>query len=753
MTEHAFADPSRPTNRLASASSPYLRQHMHNPVDWWPWCDEAFDAARRQDKPIFLSVGYSTCHWCHVMEHESFEDGGTAEILNRHFISVKLDREERPDLDAVYMTALQQVTGGGGWPMSILLDHDRRPFFLATYLPPTDRYGRPGFKTILMRATDLWHNRRGDLLASAGQITEGITRTSGEDPAEPPDASSLAAAVTQLAQRFDQGNGGFGQRPKFPTPHVFTFLLQESARTGSAVASHMATHSLRMIARGGIHDHVGGGFHRYSTDPVWRLPHFEKMLYDQAQLALAFLDGFGATGDPEFADAARGIFRYVLRDMQDPSGGFHSAEDADSGGGEGRFYVFTVDELKAVLGEADAGRMAALFQCEPGGNYAEEATGHRDGTNILHLNPDAPGAGFADLNELRRWANPRLDALLEFRESRERPRLDDKVQASWNGLWLSALVRGAEVLAGAPAAACPRAGDASAAQLMESALRLAGFLTTTMRGPYGLWHTYRDGVASVPGFLDDYAFAANGLLDLYQATLDVKWLEHAVSLADEMISLFEHRGEGGERLGFYFSRDGQNDVLIRQKEVYDGAEPSGNSVAFGLLSRLGRLLGRADYLAAADGILRAFGQRLRGYPSGHSRLMLELGRELWSPSEVTVVVTDPGSLTGKSGGVTESVGAGGKQGMPSRAGNPEIPMAAVPGIPMAAVDLAEAARRLTPRPQLLLVTPDNRQRVAALAPATAAMSPPPGHPAAAFVCRGGVCGMPVVDAGVLQGRL
>jgi uncharacterized protein YyaL (SSP411 family) len=692
---------------------------MHNPVDWWPWCDEAFEAARRQDKPIFLSVGYSTCHWCHVMEHESFEDAGTAEILNRNFISVKLDREERPDLDAVYMTALQQVTGGGGWPMSILLDHDRRPFFLATYLPPTDRYGRPGFTTILMRAADLWHNRRGDLLASAEQIVEGISRTAGENPADPPDATTLAAGVAQLAQRFDPGSGGFGQRPKFPTPHVFSFLLQEAARTGSATASHMATHSLRMIARGGIHDHVGGGFHRYSTDPIWRLPHFEKMLYDQAQLAVAFLDAYAHSGDPEFADAARGIFRYVLRDMQDPSGGFHSAEDADSGGEEGRFYIFTLEELTTVLGRDHGDRVAALFQCEPGGNYAEEATGHRDGTNILHLRQDA------DHLDAMREAAPLLDLLLAFRASRERPRLDDKVQASWNGLLLSALVRGARVLRDAPESATPRSGDPTPGQLLTAANRLAEFLTTTMRGPQGLWHTYRAGIASVPGFLDDYAFAANGLLDLHQETLDVKWLDASVSLADEMTSLFEHRGEGGERLGMYFSPPNQADVLIRQKEIYDGAEPSGNSVAFGVLSKLGRLLGRSDYLAAADGILRAFGQRLRAYPSGHTRLMLELGHELRSPTEVTVV---------SNGTVAEAV-----QDFVNEGG------ALAPFPPPAANALIAAARSAAPRPLLLFVSPDNRDQVARISPSTASMKLPNGAPAAAFVCRNGSCGLPLVD--------
>ncbi|MEK7765160.1 MAG: thioredoxin domain-containing protein, partial [bacterium] len=494
----------RHTNRLAKEKSPYLLQHAHNPVDWYPWGPEALAKAQREDKPIFLSIGYSTCHWCHVMEKESFENEDIARVMNEHFVSIKVDREERPDLDHLYMTAVMAMTGQGGWPMSTFLTPDGRPFYGGTYFPPDDRYGRPGFKRVLLTLADAWKNKRDDLLATAGELTRilhDVSRSTTTGGGAALDASTLKTAFESLQDSFDERDGGFGGAPKFPRPHALTFLLRYHARAGEASALKMAEVTLDRMAGGGIHDQIGGGFHRYSTDEKWLVPHFEKMLYDQALLARAYLEAHqvtrtrrgGLQAAQEYARVARRIFEYVMRDLTDSAGGFYSAEDADSEGVEGKFYVWTPAELERTLGPVDGKRAAKFFGVTQAGNFEH-------GWSILHLPKPVTGLD-------RAWLDGVSRKLLEARSTRIRPHRDDKVLASWNGLMISALAYGAQVLDD------PRYSAAAA--------KAAEFVLTKMRRPDGrLLRRYRAGEAAVPGFLDDYAFMALGLLDLYEATFD-----------------------------------------------------------------------------------------------------------------------------------------------------------------------------------------------------------------------------------------
>ncbi|HET7618021.1 MAG TPA: thioredoxin domain-containing protein, partial [Vicinamibacterales bacterium] len=530
-------------NRLARERSPYLLQHAGNPVDWYPWGEEAFEKARREERPIFLSIGYSTCHWCHVMEHESFEDEAIARLLNEAFIPIKVDREERPDVDRVYMAFVQSTTGSGGWPMSVFLTPALKPFYGGTYFPPHSRWGRPGFSDLLEEIARVWREDRSRVEYAAAELLDRLRAVAGADGQERAesliaDPEALDEAVEQFQMAFDRHHGGFGDAPKFPRPSEMLFLLREHARRRGASSAPrlMATETLRAMALGGMHDHVGGGFHRYSVDAAWRVPHFEKMLYDQAQLALAYLDAAQATGESFYAAVAENTLTYVLRDLSDPGGAFYSAEDADSRpadadpsapGREGAFYVWTAAEIDRVLG-ADADVARLRFGIEAGGNAPADPQGEFTGQNILYtampIEAIAARTGQSEaaitdaLGRIRR-------ALFEARAARPRPHLDDKVLTSWNGLMIAALARAGRVLVDQPTA--PR--------YLDAAQRAAAFLRKTMwrpdaAAPDRLLRRFRDGDAAIPAFAEDYAFLIWGLVELFQADGDAAWLEWALEL-------------------------------------------------------------------------------------------------------------------------------------------------------------------------------------------------------------------------------
>jgi uncharacterized protein YyaL (SSP411 family) len=503
----AHGQKNRWANRLVQEKSPYLLQHAFNPVDWYPWGDEAFEKAKQQDKPIFLSIGYSTCHWCHVMERESFEDEHVARALNRVFVCIKVDREERPDIDSIYMAACQAMTGSGGWPLSILMTPEKRPFFAATYIPKTSHFDRMGLLELTERVEMLWQKSREEVNQAADKILAELQAANTITPGEGMSEDMLDLAYTQLAARYDSDYGGFGQAPKFPTPHNLTFLLRYWQRTGKREALEIVEKTLTQMSRGGICDHLGFGFHRYSTDRQWLLPHFEKMLYDQALLAIAFLEAYQATGRSSFANTAREIFTYVLRDMTGQEGGFYSAEDADSEGEEGKFYVWSSAELQAILGEEDAALFSKVYNIRPEGNFFDEATHRLTGKNIPHLTMTPPAlAGVADAEH--REMSDRLTEirkkLYQTRSHRVPPHKDDKVLTDWNGLMIAALAIGGRVL-----------NDAS---FTKAARKAAEFVLARLKKDGRLLKRYRQGTAALPAHLDDYAFMVWGLLELYETT-------------------------------------------------------------------------------------------------------------------------------------------------------------------------------------------------------------------------------------------
>ncbi|MDX2181329.1 MAG: thioredoxin domain-containing protein [Bryobacteraceae bacterium] len=587
-------------NRLAQEKSPYLLQHAHNPVDWYPWGEEAFAAAREQDKPIFLSVGYSTCHWCHVMERESFENEDIAAILNRAFIPVKVDREERPDVDRVYMTFVQATTGSGGWPMSVFLTPSLKPFFGGTYFPPDNRYGRPGFASVLTQLATAWITDRARIEQSGADVLERLRTMLGSG------ASSVPAREEQVRNRlfltlrrnFDTRLGGFGGAPKFPRPVNLNFLLREHVWSKNEEALEMAVATLRAMAAGGMNDQLGGGFHRYSVDARWFVPHFEKMLYDQAQLAVSYLEAFQLTGDASLADVARSVFDYVLRDLTHPDGGFYSAEDADSvieasqphEKGEGAFYVWTWDELEALLGE-DAAWFCETFGVERRGNVLEDPHREFQGKNILFA--------ARAIDDPARFERCRA-ILMAARDKRIRPHLDDKVLTAWNGLMISAFAKGAQVL-----------GDE---RYRAAARHAASFIRERLFTRDGiLLRRWREGEAAIPGFLDDYAFFGQALLDLYETDFEYDDLALARKLTADMRTLFEDTANGG----FFSTVAGDENLVLRMKEDYDGAEPSANSIAVINLVRLGEI-------DAAKRALAAFSATLTDQPSGAPQLAIAL---------------------------------------------------------------------------------------------------------------------------------
>ena len=608
-------------NRLSGEKSPYLLQHANNPVDWYPWGPEAFEKARLENKPIFLSVGYSTCHWCHVMERESFESEAVARILNRFFVPIKVDREERPDVDRIYMMFVQATTGSGGWPMSVWLTPELKPFYGGTYFPPDNRYGRPGFSAILEHIAGVWRDDQAKVEKSGSDMVvqlRGYASVTGAPGIIGKD--TLEGLFSHFRRSFDSQYGGFGNSPKFPRPVALNFLFRWYALTKNAEARDMATATLRAMANGGMYDQLGGGFHRYSVDQRWFVPHFEKMLYDQGQLVVSYLEAFQLTQDQHFATIARETLDYVLRDMTSPEGAFFSAEDADSvidpadphEKGEGAFYIWTQVEIQAALGQPASAQVIKHFGVEQDGNVHEDP--HREfiGKNILFVNHPA-NADF-----LASWPQSK-EKLLALRAFRVRPHLDDKLLTAWNGLMISAFALAAQCLSE------NRYREASETAVAFFRNRMFNAETKT------LLRRFRDGDAAIPGFLDDYAFLANALVDLYETTFDVSHIQFAEQLATRLLQLFEDQNEGG----FFASAEGDASLLLRIKEEYDGAEPSGNSMAILILLRLAAYTGRKDFEQSAKKALSAFAHRMQAGSPGMPQMLVA---SLWAESAPTQIV-------------------------------------------------------------------------------------------------------------------
>ena len=688
------------TNQLAGETSPYLLQHAHNPVDWYPWGEAALARAKAEDKAIFLSIGYSACHWCHVMERESFESEAIAKILNEHFISIKVDREERPDIDEIYMSAVVGLTGSGGWPMSVWLTPDLKPFYGGTYYPPVDMYGRPGFPTVLLNIADAWKKRRGEVDKSAEGISQYLQRQlSASAPADGGDldATAIAEACRALTQTFDKEDGGWGGAPKFPSSGSIMVLLRAYRKTGDTALLHMATHTLERMASGGMYDQLGGGFHRYSVDGEWLVPHFEKMLYDNAQLATAYLEAYQLTKLPLFRRIATEIFEYELRDMRDALGAFHSTEDADSEGEEGKFYIWTRVEVIDQLGPHDGELFCAYYSVLPNGNFNSHETYHR-GMNILHLSRRplevAKEHGLTE-EALEARMVPLRAKMLAARNLRVRPGLDDKVLTSWNGLMISALALGSRVL--------------EEPRYREAAEGAGSFLLKHMLKEGVLLRTHRKGESRLAGYLDDYAFAADGFVDLYEATFEPQWLDAADGLAKQMMTHFWD----AEAKNFYFTSDAHKNLIVRTKPTYDGAEPSGNSIAALALQRLGRLLDRKEYLDAAQGVLASARVQFDRSPQAYLRMLCALDFWVYPPHEIAVAgaAADP-----RTQALVKAVYAGFVPG--------KVVALADPGRP-------EAAARL---------------------PLLAGKDLIGGVPAA-YVCRNFACDQPLTDPGALAARL
>jgi len=606
-------------NHLIQEKSPYLQQHAFNPVEWYPWGEKAFQVAIKENKPIFLSIGYSTCHWCHVMEHESFEDEEVAKVLNAYFVSIKVDREERPDIDHVYMTVCQAMTGSGGWPLNLFLTPQRKPFYAGTYFPKTARYGNPGFIAILKQIANLWNTGKESIIASSEQATK-VLQSMNASSGEVLTVETLKQAYEQLRDNYDSLYGGFGSAPKFPTPHNYTFLLRWWKRSNNPMPLDMVEKTLDRMGRGGMYDQLGGGFHRYSTDEYWLVPHFEKMLYDQALLAISYLETYQATGKVFYADTVRGVLNYVLRDMTSPEGGFFSAEDADSEGVEGRFYVWTSDEIIKVLGEKDGRIICDYYDVSKEGNF-------EDNNNILHV--DKPIDAFVKLegigvDEFQKMLGSAREKLFQAREKRIYPHKDDKILTSWNGLMISAFARGAQAL--------------DEPKHTRAAVRAADFILSNLRETDGsLLRCYRLGEAFIPAYLDDYAYFVGSLIDLYETTFEVKYLKASLELNKHIIDNFWDEMDGG----LFFGGKKNEPLIAQTKEVYDGALPSGNSMALLNILRLGHITGNLDLMKIADRLTSAFSDTINQYPSGYTQFLCAIDFAI-GPTKDIVIAGEPG---------------------------------------------------------------------------------------------------------------
>jgi uncharacterized protein YyaL (SSP411 family) len=701
------ANPSAQPNRLIHETSPYLLQHAHNPVDWYPWGPEALARAAAADKPILLSVGYSACHWCHVMAHESFEDFETAALMNELFVNVKVDREERPDIDAIYMEAVQAMTGRGGWPMTVFLTPDGRPFYGGTYYPATPRYGMPSFRQLLNAIADAWQQRRRELESAGDRLAEGLARSAALHPAE----TALALQILDKAAKgmmgsLDPYRGGFGDAPKFPQPMNLDFLLQSWRRTGDVMQLKAVTYTLTKMARGGIYDQLGGGFHRYSTDAQWLVPHFEKMLYDNAQLARTYLHAWQVTGEAEFRQVVEETLDYVLREMTSPEGGFYSTQDADSEGVEGKFFVWTPAEVLALLGPDDGPLFSAYFDVTARGNFQE---GLHPGS-ILHAEDD-----LEDAAEKLQISEERLaeviargrKILFEARARRVHPGRDDKLLAEWNGLMLHAFAEAGAVL-GRPdyVRAAEQAAEFVLTKMIASEDSHASHIT---HHATRLFRTYKDGRGHLNAYLEDYAAVALGLIGLYQATFDLRWLQSAVSLAETIVAQFHDPANAG----FFQVSDDHEKLVVRRKDFIDSAVPSGNSLAAELFLRTAVLHGRDDYRGHAEGILRTMADGMDQQPLAFGRLLCALDFCL-NPGQEIAIVGDPAATD------TEAL-------------------------------LAEVYRRYLPNSVLALAAPGDAA-TPALVPLLADRGQI-GSRATAYVCRGFVCNLPVTGPEALGRQL
>lgn len=603
------------TNRLIDETSPYLVQHAHNPVDWYPWGPEALAASETSGKPILLSIGYSACHWCHVMERESFENEAIAQLMNDNFINIKVDREERPDLDQIYMNAVQMMTGSGGWPMTVFLTPKGLPFFGGTYFPPEDRYNMPGFPRVLMGVSEFYRSRPDEVLETTGSMLGDLRRIGLPAPAdENPSMALLDAAAAAIVRNFDTKNGGFGGAPKFPAPMNLEFLLRTYYRTGDEKLLSIVDFSCRKMADGGIYDQLGGGFHRYSTDARWLVPHFEKMLYDNAQLALLYLHVFQVTGDDYYRRVVEETLDYVVREMTDHSGGYYSTQDADSEGHEGKFFVWSLNEISDVLGEADAKVFADYYGVTEAGNF--------EGFNILNVVKsleDVASPHHLDPVETAAILARSRTTLFELREKRIKPDRDEKVLTAWNGLMMSAFAEAGVVL--------------GRADYLDVARRNAAFLLENMQRDGLLLRTYKDGQSKLNGYQEDYAYLADGLITLYQASGEVRWLHEAKRLTDVMIAEFWDNAEGG----FFFTGNSHEELIVRSKDYFDNATPSGNSVAADVLLRLAIFFDDDGYRRKATSLFRVLAGSLRKYGSAFGRALSALDFSLSSPYEVALL--------------------------------------------------------------------------------------------------------------------
>jgi uncharacterized protein len=609
MSEHKH------TNRLIDETSPYLLQHAHNPVDWYPWGEEALEKARAENRPILLSIGYSACHWCHVMERESFENEDIARLMNEHFINIKVDREERPDLDQIYMNAVQLMTRHGGWPMTVFLTPEGVPFYGGTYFPPEDRYNMPGFPKVLMAISEAYRTRPDEVTETAVSMLKELRRM---DVARESDAAVsidlLDAASRQLARGYDKRYGGFGSAPKFPAPMNLEFLLRIFYRTEDGAAFEMVEHTARRMAEGGMYDQLGGGFHRYSTDAQWLVPHFEKMLYDNALLSRLYLHLFQQTGEDFYRRISEETLDYVLREMTNASGGFYSTQDADSEGHEGKFFVWTPEEVTSILGAEDGALFCSYYDITPGGNF--------EGKSIPNINDSLAEVAKGEQvtpEHLQSVLERGRKLLFEAREQRIKPGRDEKVLTAWNGLMLASFAEAGAIF--------------ERQDYTEAARRNARFVLENLRRDGLLLRTYKDGQAKLNGYLDDYSFFADGLVMLYETTGELEWLEEAHKIAERMIDEFWDEEQGG----FYYTGKSHEELIVRSKDYFDNATPSGNSVAADVLLRLGILLGREDYPRKATSIFRLLRDTVERYPSAFGRLLCALDFYLSSPKEIALI--------------------------------------------------------------------------------------------------------------------
>lgn len=604
------------TNRLINETSPYLVQHAHNPVDWYAWGEEALQKAADENKPILLSIGYAACHWCHVMAHESFEDEETAKIMNEHFVNIKVDREERPDLDQIYMNFVQLTTGHGGWPLTAFLTPTCVPFYGGTYYPPVDRYNMPSFKRVLLSVADAYQNKTDEIFESAVSMLGELRRVGlTEESNEAISLKLLEDAYRNTTRGYDATNGGFGGAPKFPAAMSLEFLLRMYKRDGDEKTLEMVTHTCKKMANGGMYDQLGGGFSRYSTDARWLVPHFEKMLYDNAQLSRLYVHLFQVTGDGFYRNVAEDIYDYVLREMTSTEGGFYSAQDADSEGVEGKFFVWTPKEVKEILGEDDGKLFCNFYDVSEAGNFEGESI-----LNVRQTIEENAKQQNVTIEKLRDVLENGKKKLFEIREKRIKPLRDEKVLTAWNGLMLESFAESAAIL--------------DRKDYLEVAEKNADFILKTLRGKNGLMlRTYKDGIAKLNGYLEDYAFFASGLIALYEATGNLRWIKEARTIADKMIDEFWDEESGG----FYFTGKSHEELIVRSKDYFDNATPSGNSVATEVLLKLSILIDNDSYKRIAVTIFRLLADSIRRYGSAFGRLMSVIDFHLSTPKEIVII--------------------------------------------------------------------------------------------------------------------